>query len=602
VTITANPSTIVAGNSSLLAVTSTNSTTVTIAGSDGSSYTLSSTGGTQAVTPTATTTYTATATGAAGNATAATTVTLAPAGSVAAVDHVIFMLQENHSFDNYFGMLNPYRATNKWNVGDDGITYQVDGIDDKLATISNMDDEGTAFPLFKLTSTCVDDESSDWLSSYGDVNRYNFLETRPIQMSGFVHDAEGFANSCAASGTCSGAFTDLTGERAMGYYDENFLNYYYYMASQFAISDRWFSPMASKSVPNRLATFTGGTTQGLVKDPGGNDHLPQLDINNIFEELDQAKVSWKIYYTVTEGLCLNDDDCLASGGSEYPATHFSNLTYSFRYLNQPPAGTACTPPTVRSSIVGDTTNSFCIDPTHIAPISTYFTDLKNGTLPSFVFIEAGYGHNDEHPGSGQSILQGQVQVASIVKALMTSAEWKDSAFFLSYDEGGGPYDHVPPVPGHSNDFTNASLGTIPDISSIAVNADSYIPCVPVGGVPTLHCDLGATDPGANAGDAPAIQGFSAQLGFRVPNIVISPFTRRHYVSHIPMDHTAVIKFVENRFVGSSAQLTPHDGAQPNMLDFFDFTNAPWATPPTPPNPVTSQSLGYNPCTPASFGP
>ena len=257
---------------------------------------------------------------------------------------------------------------NHWNVGDDGVTYKVDGIDDKLTTISNMDDEGTSFPLFKFTSTCIDDESSDWLSSYGDVNRYNFLETRPIQMSGFVHADEGFSKYCASSGTCSGAFTDLTGHRAMGYYDQDFLNYYYYMASQFAISDRWFSPIASKSVPNRLATFTGGTTQGLVKDPGSNDHLPQLNIANIFQELDQAKVSWKIYYTVTEGLCLDPDDCLVSGNSVYPATHFSNLTYSFQYIYNNPSGAACMAPTQPSSVVGDTTNSYCIDPTHIAPL------------------------------------------------------------------------------------------------------------------------------------------------------------------------------------------------------------------------------------------
>jgi phospholipase C len=578
-------------------------TAVTISGSDNSAYTLAALGGTQAVTPSATTTYTATATGAAGNATAAATVTVTPAGSLQSIDHVVFMLQENHSFDNYFGMLNPYRATNHWSVGDDGNTYTVDGIDDKLSTISNVNNEGTAFSLFKLKSTCVDDESSDWLSSYGDVNRYNFLATRPVQMSGFVHNAEGFANSCVASGaTCSGSFTDLTGQRAMGYYDEGFLNYYYWMASQFAISDRWFSPLASKSVPNRLATFTGGTTQGLVKDPGGNDHLPQLDITNIFQELDQANVSWKIYFTVTEGLCLNEDDCLASGGSAYPATHFSNLTYSFRYLYANPTGAACVAPTQASSVVGDSSDSFCIDPTHIAPISTYFTDLTNGTLASFVFIEAGYGHNDEHPGSGQSVLNGQAQVAKVVNSLMSSSAWKDSVFFLSYDEGGGPYDHVPPVPGHSNDFTDASLGTIPDISQIAVNADSYNPCAPAGGVPTLHCDLKSTDPGANPGDAPAVQGFSAQLGFRVPNIVISPFARRHYVSHIPMDHTAVIKFVENRFIGGSAHLTPHDAAQPNLLDFFDFTNVPWAAPPSPPAPVTAQSLGYDSCTPANMGP
>jgi len=61
--------------------------------------------------------------------------------------------------------------------------------------------------------------------------------------------------------------------------------------------------------------------------------------------------------------------------------------------------------------------------------------------------------------------------------------------------------------------------------------------------------------------------------------VISPFTRRHYVSHIPMDHTAVLKFVESRFIGPTAHLTYRDAAQPNLLDFFDFTGVPWATPP-----------------------
>jgi phospholipase C len=605
VTITANPAAVIAGNSSTLTVVATNATQVSVSGTDGSSYNLQPNGGTQAVTPSTSTTYTATATGSGSNITASTTVTVSPAGSLQSIDHVIFMLQENHSFDNYFGMLNPYRSTNHLNVGDDGVTYNVDGIDDKLTTISNLDDEGTAFPLFKSKSTCIDDESSDWLSSYGDVNRYNFLDTRPIQMSGFVHTSEGFAKSCAASGTCSGQFTDLAGQRAMAYYDEDFLNYYYYMASQFAISDRWFSPIASKSVPNRLATFTGGTTQGLVHDPGGNDHLPQLNISSIFYELDQAHVSWKIYYSVTEGLCLDEDDCLASGNSVYPATHFSNLTYSFRYIYQPAAGASCTPPTMPSSVVGDTSNSFCIDPTHIAPISTYFTDLTNGTLPSFAFIEAGYGHNDEHPGSGQPILNGQTQVANVVNALMASSSWKDSVFFLSYDEGGGPYDHVPPVPGHSNDFTSASMGAIPDISSIAVNPDvnpPYFPCVPAAGTQDFHCDLYANDPGANPADAAAVQGFAAQLGFRVPNIVISPFTRRHYVSHIPMDHTAIIKFVENRFIGASAHLTAHDAAQPNLLDFFDFNAVPWSTPPVPPTPVSTQSLGYDACTPASFAP
>jgi phospholipase C len=187
-------------------------------------------------------------------------------------------------------------------------------------------------------------------------------------------------------------------------------------------------------------------------------------------------------------------------------------------------------------------------------------------------------------------------VASLINPLMSSASWPTTVFFLSYDEPGGPYDHVPPVPGHSNDNTDTSLGTLPDISSIAVNADTYEPCLPAGGTPTLHCDLLSTDPGANTSDAPAQQGFAAQLGFRLPNLVISPFTRKHYVSHIPMDHTAILKFVESTFIGSSAHLTNRDAAQPDLLDFFDFTNVPWATPPAPPTPNAPPGQ----CTPSSM--
>ena len=602
VTITANPASITSGASSTLTVTATAATQVTVTGTDGSSYTLQPTGGTQAVSPTVTTTYTATATGAGGTATATAELTVQPAATLQSIKHVIFMLQENHSFDNYFGMLNPYRRKNSYNVGDDGVDYEVDGIDDKLGGIVNVNDEGTPYQLFKFTSTCIDDESSDWLASFGDVNRFDFSTGRKILMDGFVHTAEGYAKSCTTNpAICSGTFTDTAGQRAMGYYDDSFLNYYYYMASQFALSDRWFSPVASKSVDNRVATFSGGTTQGLVKDPG-EDHLPQLFLPSIFEELQNANVTWKIYYTSTQGLCLVGKDGCTAGGSNYPATDFSNFAYSARYLYANATGAPCTAPTQASSAVGDSTNSFCIDTSHITPLSTYFTDLTNNTLPSFAFIEAGYGNNDEHPGSGQSILTGQAQVANVINSLMTSPSWSSSVFFFSYDEGGGPYDHVPPVPGHSNDFTDTTLGSIADISQISVNPDQYNPCVAPGGTPTTHCDLGASDPGANAGDAAAVQGFAAQLGFRLPNFIVSPFTRKHYVSHTPMDHTAVIKFVEDRFVGAGSHLTARDAAQPNLLEFFDFNKVPWLTPPSPPQPLSSSSFPSNPCTPDSFAP
>jgi phospholipase C len=602
VSITANPGSITSGQSTTLTVSATNANTVVITDNvDSNSYSLGATGGTKTVSPTANTVYTATATGANNQtATDSTTVTVSSGtGSVTSINHVIFMMQENRSFDTYFGMLNPYRQTQHLNIGDDNKVYDVDGIDDKLTTIKNFDDEGAAYSLFKFATTCIDEESSAWLESYGDVNRYDFSTTRPIGMDGFVHNAEGLANSCAKSGNCVGDYSDLTGRRAMGYYDQGFLNYYYFMASQFALSDRWFSTVSSKSAPNRVATFTGGTTQGLVRDSGNDDHLSQLNIPSIFQELDQAKVTWKVYYTVTDNSCFASAPCSGPPSGNFPATTLAYLSYSYQYLYEKQNGAACTGTTQSSNAVGDPTDSFCIDLNHVAPLSYFYNDLTKGTLPSFAFVEAGFGRNDEHPGSSQSILDGQAQIAYILNYFMNSPSWKDSVFFLSYDEGGGPYDHVPPVPGHSNDFTtNPVLGTIPDISQIAVNADGYKPCVPSGGTPTLHCDLATNDPGAKSNDAPAVQGFAAQLGFRVPNMIVSPFTRKHYVSHTPMDHTAVIKFVENRFLGSSAHLTPRDAAQPNLLEFFDFNAVPWTTPPSPPAPFTSTTS----CTPKNMGP
>jgi phospholipase C len=214
ITIIANPASITSGASSTLTVTATAATQVTVTGTDGSSYTLQPAGGTQTVNPTATTTYTATATGAGGTTTATAELTVQPAATLQSIKHVIFMLQENHTFDNYFGMLNPYRQKNSFNMGDDGVDYEVDGIDDKLGGIVNTNDEGTPFQLFKFTSTCIDDESSDWLASFGNVNRFDFSTGRKIAMDGFVHTAEGYAKSCTTNpAICSGNFTDTAGQR-----------------------------------------------------------------------------------------------------------------------------------------------------------------------------------------------------------------------------------------------------------------------------------------------------------------------------------------------------------------------------------------------------
>ncbi len=506
---------------------------------------------------------------------------------VTAINHVVLMMQENRSFDSYFGMMNPYRAAHGMKTCADGPQYCVDGIDDKLTTFKNVTDEyvqcavgdvacqnaNTIYP-FKLASTCVEDMTSSWVEAYGDVNRFNFNLNRPINMDGFVHTAEGFSKrGVHADGT---PFFDPTGSRAMGYYDDQFLNYYYFMGANFAISDRWFSPVSSKTVPNRIATLSGGTTEGYVYDPGaGNDKIGQsLTAETIFEALDNAKVSWKLYYSETEPDGL-------------PSTTFSYFSYAGRYLHRNADGT------------------IFVDSNHIVPMSQFLADANAGTLPSFAFLEA--SGSDEHPGYQQSILSGQKQVAGIVNGLMASPSWKDTVFFFTYDEGGGPLDHVPPVPGHTNDFTDPSMGITTDIQSIAVNADAFNPC-PASSKPPIapnHCDLhsaavyGGTfnDPGVTSTDAPAQLGFAAQLGFRLPNMIISPFTKPGYVGHTPMDHTAILRFVEKRF--NVPALTNRDAAQPDLLEFFDFVNVPWRTPPKPPAPVDHGANDPS-CTPGSM--
>ncbi len=619
VSIKASPTVVHPGGSTTLTITATGAIQIVLTNNlDTSSQLVAPNGGTVNVSPSKTISYTATATGNNTTAAAETLVIVSPG----IINHVLFMMQENRTFDSYFGMLNPYRKANNFEKGDDGKLYDVDGIDDKLTKISNVNDEGQSFSLFKFTSTCIDDDSSAWLQSYGDVNRFDYKVDRPILMDGFVHTAEGFAKFCSGTNqlgqpNCPGLgdFSDTAGKRAMGYYDQGLLNYYYYMASQFAVSDRWFSPVSSESVPNRIATISGGTTQGLVHDPGSEDHLnQQLNMPTIFQELDSAHVSWKIYYSTTDDQCLvTATNCPGAGMpiNRFPATTFATFAYSGNYVYPKSSlHPTCVAPTQDSgTAVGDPKNSFCIDPTHVAPLTQLFTDMKNAALPSFAYIEPGYSNDDEHPGSNQSILKGQLSTATVINALMNSPSWQDSVLFFSYDEGGGPYDHVPPVPGHTNDNTDPSLGITTDISSIAVNPDGYNPCVPPGGVPNVHCDLNPgtapgsfPDPGANPGDAPAQEGFAAQLGFRLPNMIISPYTRRHYVSHTPMDHTAVIKFVENRFIGSGAHLTNRDAVQPDLSEFFDFQNVPWAIPPTPPagTPVPN---GVDPnCHATSMGP
>lgn len=400
------------------------------------------------------------------------------------INHIVIMYQENRSFDQYFGKLGEYRSRNN-------IPGTIDGLPANASNpgydqANDAPDPANPVSAFKLTTVCHENVSPAWNESHRQANVWD-PNSKTANMDGFVVTAGSFAVS-SNKGGADPQYLDTAGRRAMGYYDESHLPYYYYLASTFATSDRWFSPLMSRSAPNRIYGFAA-TSAGHVYGPKA-----PLNVKTIFDLLEAKGVSWKIYYT--------DKD---------PADN--------------------TPVTFGKYFEGFLTKYG----SKVVPVSQYFDDLKNNTLPSVAWIESGYiSGKDEHPNN--NIQTGAKYVKTIIDALMASTAWKNSVFILTFDEAGGVYDHVPPAP--------------------AVSPDGIAPV-----------DL---QPGDYVDDF-------TRTGFRIPLLVVSPYARRSYVSHTNMDFTATLKLIQTRFGLSS--LTKRDEAQPDMTEFFDFDNPPFLVPP-----------------------
>jgi phospholipase C len=416
------------------------------------------------------------------------------------INHIIYMAQENRSFDQYFGTLNAYRLAQGLPANVDDLAAATNGANTGTITpdCTNMVACNPAFqtstplPSYHYATVCINDLSPFWNESHVDFNLQDPTSLTP-KNNGFAWTAGGYSSSGGLDGG-----TDIQGLRAMGYYTDHELPYYYFMATQFATSDRFFAPAPTRTQANRMYLFAA-TSQGYVYPP-----TAQLSAPTIFDRLEAAGVSWKIYFSDY------------SSGS--PDTYFTYFTSSGKLI-----------------------------PGHLVPITQYFTDLHNGTLPQVALIEGGYESTlDEHPSN--NVQTGAHYVSTLINALMGSSSWNDSVFFLLYDEAGAGYDHVAPM----------------------LNVPSPDGIKPLALQPGDIC--------SGTPDAPACD--FTRTGFRIPLLVVSPFTKAHYVSHTPMDSTAILKFIETRFGLQS--LTMRDAVQPPMDEFFDYAGVPNATPPSPP--------------------
>jgi phospholipase C len=476
------------------------------------------------------------------NANSSVTATFNSSAGLSSINHIIVITQENHSFDDYFGALRAYWAKN-------GIPDQsFDGLPQFNPTSGAAPLQGPApsnpgcnpndpppsdciyDPTHPVTSyhyqtMCIENPSPSWNESHVDWDYNDPVGTLPAQLNGFVWTA-------AHDGRALNYY-DTNGVRAIGYYDGGDLNYYYFMASNFATSDRWFHPTMSRTDVNRYYLYAA-TSQGYVYPLGtSSKDSTLLSATTIFEAMQKAGVTWKIYVNPQGSSC---------SGPPYSASCLMALSYlqNFNYAQN-----------VVSSY-----------PQNIAPVSQYFTDLQNGTLPQVAFFEpASDAGLDEHPSdddnSASNIQTGASYAASLINALMQSSSWSDSALILTYDESGGQFDHVSPQPAVSPD------GIKP------VDFQPGDVCTQSTG-PT--CDFTYT-------------------GYRVPLIVISPYTKKNYVSHTVADYTAILKFIEKRF--NIPALTKRDAAQMDMTEFFNFSSPPWKTPPSPPTQSTSGACYLN---------
>jgi len=168
----------------------------------------------------------------------------------------------------------------------------------------------------------------------------------------------------------------------------------------------------------------------------------------------------------------------------------------------------------------------------IVKIDQFFADAKTGSLPAFAIIDPDFGQSSgENP---QNIVHAEVFAASVVQAVMESPAWPRTLLVWTFDEGGGYYDHVPPPP--------------------AVAPDD---------IPPLQL--------------PMYDGF-ARYGFRVPAVVVSPWSRPDHVTSVVHDHTSILAMVERKW--NLPALTHRDAAAADLTDFLNLDLPAFAQPPT----------------------
>ena len=354
------------------------------------------------------------------------------------IRHVIVIMQENHSFDNYFGT---YPTANGTLL--DATTVHLQPVNGLVESV-----------CVPYQASCV----SPHLST--SESPLNPEEGQLTYKMDYANNGSGFANS--------------SGPQSMVYFDYHSVAGYWDYAEEYGLGDQYFASALSTTTPNRLMILGGDTPVSANYGP------PPLILysNTVMRQLDGAGVSWGYYDYLNASI---------EPFNMYPLNYFLDVP------SQAPA--------------------------NVRNISDLLGELGSGSnLPSVSFVNSlGDFKLTEHPPFNPTL--GERWVVSIVNRVMESSYWPTTSIFITWDEGGGYYDHVVP----SKDFT------------------------------------------INHGFTQDLIG----LGQRVPLLVISPYSRENFVSSIVLSHLSLLHFIEYNW---ALQPLNELVARSNLpLGFFNFS-------------------------------
>src|SRR5215471_5457590 len=377
-------------------------------------------------------------------------------GGLTDIQHVVIFIQENRSFDHYFGS---YRGVR-------GFSEQSAAFEQPDGANSGDPPVGKLLPFHLNTATtdaaCTHDITHDWV---------------PQHQSWDNGAMDGFVNSRLAINTNDAVLT-------MGYYNRDDLPYYYALADAFTICDNYFCSVLGPTDPNRLYTMAASI------DPQGKNGGPilqtivtnrsalsgRLTYTTMPEQLEARGISWKVYSSP-------DENVLNGILSDNVLSYFRNFQNPSSVLHQNAFGP-----------------QFPVD---------FLSDVATGNLPQVSWLIGSVLTSDHPPAPS---LFGENALALIVSALMANPVlWAKTVLIVNYDENGGFFDHVAPVtapPGTPGEYVTAPA--VPDPSVV--------------GTPAVTGPIG--------------------LGFRVPMLIVSPFSRGGFVSSDLFDHTSVLRFLE----------------------------------------------------------